>query len=195
MKWFWSKYKTGLLLIILPLIAIIVLSKVVDAIWYVAVVFHSWTGGGEWLKYAFFGLFLAVPFLIGWIAARRYFIHLLGKIFSFFGAGWVAKSILTEDYLDKIKRGEYKVVMFEVCSCQNSSWKIGVVVNVFKKENVEYSLILEMTPPLPSGPFWIKRTSEVTILSQDFLLKHLLMTTLSLGLNLPLEKNEQSNSR
>lgn len=187
MKWFWSKYKTGFLIVLLPIIVTAVLAKVIDWVWGIAVVLHSWSGGPVWLRYILFVLLVLLPFGAGWLAARRFFISLVRKTFSLFGAGWLANSLFKDEYLEKIKSGDYQVAIFEVFPGDNPSLKIGAVVNTFKLKGVEYCLILEMTPPLPAGPFWIKRKSDLTFLAPEFVLKHLLMTTFSLGLNFPME--------
>lgn len=193
MKKFWSKYKTGLLIVLLPLMVVFVLSRIMALIWGAADFLYNWIGGPPWIQGVIFAALLAAPFLIGWAAAHKKFASALRRTFSFFGAGWLAKSILKDDYLEKIKSGEYQVVIFEICASAQS-FKIGLAVNTFRWLDSDYCLILEMTPPLPTGPFWIKRRSMITFLSPEFALKHLLMTTFSFGLNFPLEEKDKNQN-
>lgn len=194
MKSFWSKYKIGLLLLVLPGIVIYLLYSLIGVVWSLAAWVNGFTFGGLLGQGFWFILCLSAPFFAGWLFSGHSlgnfflrifsFIPIVNKFFKFIGRG---------DYLDKIKRGDYKVAFFKAASDNNNpSYKLGLAVNNFiatgaDGEDVEMVLIIEGTPPIPAGPRWIKRKSDVIFL-KNYGINDELANCLSLGLNLSLEE-------
>lgn len=198
MKWLWSKYKIGLLVILLPTVLVFVGFKIFSVLWGVSIYINdSFFGSDLLVKLGILFLLLSLPFLVGLLADLKFFRSLLGIIFSVIpGASWLSNAVFKGDYFEKIKSGDYPVVIFKVVADEkNPTLKLGVVVNTFElkegEASGEYCLILEMTPPLPAGPTWIKKKSDLKFLGPDFELKDLLITTFSLGLNFPLKSHKE----
>lgn len=203
MKWFWRKYKRGIPLSLLVLVLIFLAIKVLELLGAAAEFLKVWLPQHHQAMrmLIIFTFVAAVPFLLGCIVGFKWLHRLLEKALSPFPKiHWVIKAIFERShYEEQIKRND-KVVLFYVCNCgQDPSLKIGAVVQTFQRLgnhtfSEEHYLILEGTPPLPTGPLWIKKKSEVIAISPEFGVKDWVIAVLSMGLNFPAEKKSSSNS-
>ena len=199
MRWFWSKYRSGILTAVLPMVVILVVLQIGEAIWNAAGYFNEKIIGtifGHWLFLIFL---LLLPFLAGflmsWKGFRELGLRICNKIpiVSIF-----ASYLFNKEDADRLAKGKFPEVIFEYVA---GSWAIGQVMNEVmlpiypgnpSGEKVKWLLIVgpATTPLSVTGQLILRR--ECNVMYTGRFIKDTMLTVASLGLNLNLDPKKFS---
>lgn len=199
MRWFWSKYRSGILAAVLPMVMLLILLKVGEALWNTAGYFNEKsfsTSFGHWLFLIFL---LLLPFLTGlllaWGSFRELALRICKKIpiVSLF-----ASYLFNKEDSEKLAKGNFPEVLFEYVA---GSWALGQVMNEKilpycindpHSTPVKWLLIVgpATTPLSVTGQLILRRETDVRYTGR--FIKDTVLTVASLGLNLDLDPRKFS---
>jgi len=126
-RWFWSRYKSGILTAVLPLVLVLIILKLIDLIWGGAQYFNQKTLDSEAGKWIFLALILLLPLfagmLLSWKGFRDLALLLCGKIpiVSLF-----ANYIFNKEDADQMAEGKFPEIIFKYAG---DAWAFGQVMN------------------------------------------------------------------
>lgn len=202
MRWFWSRYKAGLLSIVLPAVVLFIGIQIFGGLWNVA----SWlnekfvgSGIGQW---SFFLGILNAPFLVGWLLSWRTFRELVLKSFSKIPLLSIAVNFfLNKDYVDRMMDGGLPEVIFQHTEY---SWSFGTVTN---EKMLPVDLDNPESPLIPWVVILGPPTAPISVTAQMYLrpkrtvtftgrvIKDTAITTASLGFKFDLDPRKFKSGR
>ena len=143
------------------------------------------------------GITALVPFLFGVMFGSDWFKATLEKVLAKLPIRmrWLVKALFKMNTMD----GNDVVLFRPYDDDNNSTFKIGTVMKTFDRIGPhafteKHCLILEGTPPIPSGPHWIKKKSRIIVVSPDFGVKDWLITIFSMGFNFPVDEDQKPSA-
>lgn len=199
MKWFLSRYKSGILTAVLPLVLVLIAFKLGDFIWGTAQYLNLKTLNSEAGKWIFLGLMLAAPFfaglLLSWKGFRELVLKLFGKlpVVSLF-----VNYIFNKEDADRMENGRFPEVKFKYAG---DAWALGQVMSERmlpedprdpKSQLVRWVVVIgpATTPLSVTGQLILLKKSDVTFTGR--FMKDTVLTVASLGLKCQLDPRKFS---
>ncbi len=197
MKWFWSRYRTGILSSVVPLVLIFLAVKLFGVLWDAAAALNRETFGSAFGHWAWLAGLLLVPFLVGLLVAWKTFREVMLKIFSKVPVlSVLANFFLNKEYVERVTDGGFPEVVFRHTE---DSWSFGTVTNELRLpekmsegELTDWVVILgpPTTPVSVTAQMYLRK--KTTVVYTGRYIKDTAITTASLGMKFAIDPRKFS---
>ncbi len=201
MKWFWTKYKSGIMAAVLPLVVLMFGLKLVDEILDTAIYLNSKTFDTAFTKWAYVALLILLPYFAGIMLSWHWFRELALRVSSKIPIiSLFAGYLFNKEDADTLAHRKFPEVFFEYMP---GTWAFGQVMNEkFLPEDLNdpssrpvpwLVIIGPMTTPFSvTGHLIMRRKADVTYTGRFF--KDTLLTVASLGMKFQLDPRKFSKN-
>lgn len=199
MKWFWSRYRTGILSSIVPIVLIFLGVKLFGVLKDAALALNQKTFGTSWGGWMWLATLFVVPFFLGLLVSWKAFREIILKLFSRIPVlSVIANFFLNKDYVERVTNGGFPEVLFRHTE---DSWSFGTVTNeMWLPENMTSGPLAEWvvivgpptTPVSITAQMYLRKKSTVVYTGRH--IKDTAITVASLGLKFDIDPGKFSES-